>query len=217
MSDNNFFQGNNNVCPVGSIIYWAGKTSLKESLPSFIPADGRSLEQEDYPTLFSVIGTRYGTGTGSTTFQLPDPTGQLLIAGAAANAGSTVAPTRSAFATATFTIKDQTYLPPFSMDYDTTAPYSGTNNYYLDGVGNQNLYTNSVVTSRNPDSENFYYAREDIGFTTDGGIGLQATNPQITFDTGSDPDPIDVTADITAPASYTAPTFNIIALIKAKN
>jgi hypothetical protein len=74
-----------------------------------------------------------------------------------------------------------------------------------------------IVTSRNPDSENYYYAREDIGFTTDGGIGLQATNPQITFDTGSDPDPIDVTADITAPASYTAPTFNIIALIKAKN
>tara|TARA_R110002012_G_scaffold7660_3_gene35632 strand:+ start:2043 stop:2705 length:663 start_codon:yes stop_codon:yes gene_type:complete len=220
MSDTNFFEGNNNVCPIGTIVYWAGKTSLKETLTSFLPADGRSLEQADYPLLFSTIGTRYGTGAGSTTFQLPDPTGQLLIAGAATDAGSTVAPTRTAFATATFSIKDQSYLPPFPMDYDTTAPYAGTNNYYrdaFDGSENENLYTKSNVTSRQANTSGNRYVRDDSGYTNDGGIGLQATNPQITFDSGSDPDPVDITADITAPASYQAPSFNIMALIKVKN
>ncbi len=219
MSDNNFFEGNNNVCPVGTIVYWAGKTSLKETLTSFLPADGRSLEQADYPLLFSTLGTRYGTGAGSTTFQLPDPTGttsKLLIAGAATDAGATVASTRTAFATATFSIKDQSYLPPFPMDYDTTAPYAGTNNYYRDDSGNENLYTKSNVTSRDPNGGN-KYVREDSNYTNDGGIGLQATNPQITFDSGSDPDPIDITADITAPASFIPPTFEIMALIKVKN
>ena len=219
MSDNNFFEGNNNVCPVGTIVYWAGKTSLKETLTSFLPADGRSLEQADYPLFFSTLGTRYGTGAGSTTFQLPDPTGttsKLLIAGAATDAGSTVASTRTAFATATFSIKDQSYLPPFTMDYDTTAPYAGTNNYYRDDSGNENLYTKSNVTSRDPNGGN-KYVREDSNYTNDGGIGLQATNPQITFYSGSDPDPIDITADITAPASFIPPTFEIMALIKVKN
>jgi microcystin-dependent protein len=214
MSNNNAFKGNNNVCPIGSIIYWAGKTALKEVVENFIPADGRSLEQADYPQLFSSLGTRYGTGSGTTTFSLPDPTGQLLVAGAAADAGATVAPSRTAFATATFSIDDQTFLPPFSMDYDTAAPYAGTNNYYKDGVGNESLYTKSSTQTRNPGGDLF--CRDDITYTNDGGIGLQEMNPQIIFDNGV-PAPVDITADIVAPASYNAPTFNIIAMIKVRN
>ena len=61
------------------------------------------------------------------------------------------------------------------------------------------------------------FCRDDIDYITDGGIGKQETNPQITFDSGSDPDPIDITGDITNPTSYEAPTFNIIAMIKVKN
>lgn len=218
MSRNNAFIGNNNVCPVGSIIYWAGKTALKETIPNYIPCDGRSLEQAEYPELFSALGTRYGTGSGTTTFSLPDPTGQLLIAGAATDAGATVPPSHTAFSTATFSIADQTYLPPFTMDYDTVTPYTGTNNYYRDGIGNEDLYTKSSTILRYPaGSQGQNFCRDDITYTNSGGIGLQETNPQITFDTGSVPDPIDVTADITAPASYDPPTFNIIALMKAKN
>ena len=217
MSNNNAFKGNNNICPVGSIVYWAGKTALKEVVPNFIPCDGRSLEQADYPELFSSLGIRYGTGSGTTTFSLPDPTGQLLVAGAAANAGATVAPSRNAFATATFGITDQTFLPPFPMDYDTAAPYTGTNNYYKDGVGDENLYTDSSTIGRyTAGSSGNNYCRDDITYTNAGGIGLQATNPAIAFDNGL-PAPVDITADITAPADYKPPTFNIIAMIKARN
>jgi len=217
MSDKNAFQGNNNVCPIGSIIYWAGKTSRKEQLTNFLPADGRSLEQADYPELFRVIGTRYGAGSGTTTFALPDTAGLLLIGGASTDAGNTVAPTRSAFGTATFSIGDQSYLPPFDMDYDTATPYTGTNTYYRDGVGNEALYTKSSTQGRNTSGDNFRYVRVDSDYTTDGGIGLPSVNPQITFDTGSTPNPIDITADITAPASYVAPTFSIMSLIRVKN
>jgi microcystin-dependent protein len=214
MSDNNFYQGNDNVCPVGSIIYWAGKTALKETLANFVPADGRALNKADYPLLFQLLGTRYGTT--DTTFNIPNPTGQLIIGGTDTSAGVIVPPTRNGFATATFSIKDQSYLPPFAMDYDTTAKYAGTNKYYKDGIGNENLYTKSSTGHRDGGGDK-KFCRDDIPYITDGGIGKQETNPQITFDSGSDPDPIDVTSEITAPTSYEAPTFNIIAMIKVKN
>ena len=54
--------------PVGSIIMWAAL-----SYPTnWIPLDGRAISRADYPALFSLIGTGYGSGDGSTTFNLPD-------------------------------------------------------------------------------------------------------------------------------------------------
>lgn len=37
-----------------------------------IPCDGRALSRTDYATLFGAIGTNYGAGDGSTTFNVPD-------------------------------------------------------------------------------------------------------------------------------------------------
>lgn len=54
--------------PVGSIIMWAAW-----SYPTnWIPLDGRAISRADYPALFSLIGTAYGSGDGSTTFNLPN-------------------------------------------------------------------------------------------------------------------------------------------------
>jgi len=41
--------------------------------------DGRELERDEYPELFLVLGTDYGGGgLGSTTFRLPDLTGDFF-------------------------------------------------------------------------------------------------------------------------------------------
>ncbi len=214
MSNSNTFVGNNNVCPIGTLIYSAVKYQYAELIENFLPCDGRSLKKEFYPELFSAIGGTFGETEIS--FDLPNLAGQLLIAGAVGSAGGTEPPTRTAFATATFTIDNEQKLPELGLDY-TASSYTGSHNFY-DSTGNTiNLYTDSNTQGRDTFDTDFKYLRDDVDYQNDAGMGTQPSNPQITFDTGSTPDPIDITADITAPASYTAPTFDIMMLIRVKN
>lgn len=56
--------------PVGIIAPWA-----KTNLPSnnkWLLCDGQQYSRDDYEELFSAIGTTYGVGDGSTTFNVPD-------------------------------------------------------------------------------------------------------------------------------------------------
>ena len=56
--------------PIGSITPYSGI-----STPSnWLLCDGREISREVYSQLFAVIGTSYGAGDGSTTFNLPDLT-----------------------------------------------------------------------------------------------------------------------------------------------
>lgn len=74
--------------PVGSII-----TYISTTIPSgYMICDGRALSRTDYAELFSVIGTTYGSGDGSTTFNIPDlrdkfPLGSGTIYSLAASGG----------------------------------------------------------------------------------------------------------------------------------
>lgn len=48
----------------------------------WLPCDGRLLSRTAYPLLFSIIGTAYGSGDGSTTFALPDLRGRFPVGAA---------------------------------------------------------------------------------------------------------------------------------------
>lgn len=53
---------------VGTILPWSNST-----LPSgYLNCDGSAISRSTYSALFAVIGTDYGTGNGSSTFNLPD-------------------------------------------------------------------------------------------------------------------------------------------------
>lgn len=55
-------------CPVGGFIYWPGV-----NVPSgYLACDGRAISRTTYSDLFNAIGTVWGTGNGSTTFNLPN-------------------------------------------------------------------------------------------------------------------------------------------------
>lgn len=54
---------------VGSIAYFAGQSSAPDG---WVLCDGSSVSRTTYTTLFSVVGTTYGAGNGSTTFALPN-------------------------------------------------------------------------------------------------------------------------------------------------
>ena len=59
----------------GSVIPW-GATSIPSG---FLECDGSAVSRSTYATLFGVIGTTYGTGDGSSTFNLPNIADNVVI------------------------------------------------------------------------------------------------------------------------------------------
>lgn len=60
------------ITPTGTITYSATLNMGSR----WLLADGRDVSRTDYANLFTEIGTRYGTGDGTTTFTLPDIRGR---------------------------------------------------------------------------------------------------------------------------------------------
>lgn len=63
------------VMPIGSIITYAGNTSPN----NWLICDGSAISRNTYNDLFSVIGTTFGSGDGSTTFNLPNLQGKVVV------------------------------------------------------------------------------------------------------------------------------------------
>jgi len=60
--------------PSGSMIHFAGNV-----VPAgFLVCNGAAVSRTDYANLFAAIGTLYGAGDGSTTFNLPDARDRVL-------------------------------------------------------------------------------------------------------------------------------------------
>lgn len=47
--------------------------------PNWLPCDGRAVSRAEYSDLFSAIGTSFGAGNGSTTFNLPNLKGKVPV------------------------------------------------------------------------------------------------------------------------------------------
>lgn len=63
------------LLPVGSILPYIGAVA-----PSYFKlCDGSAISRSTYATLYAIIGTAYGTGDGSTTFNLPDLRNRIPI------------------------------------------------------------------------------------------------------------------------------------------
>jgi len=63
--------------PIGTVLSYAGTTAPA----NYMIADGSEISRTTFPELFGIIGTTYGAGDGSTTFNLPELS-QKLIRGA---------------------------------------------------------------------------------------------------------------------------------------
>lgn len=61
--------------PTGAIIVWTTNTAPTD----FLLCYGQAVSRTTYADLFSVIGTNFGTGDGSTTFNLPDLRGRFPL------------------------------------------------------------------------------------------------------------------------------------------
>lgn len=63
--------------PSGTLIHWAGPGNTP---PGYLIADGSGVSRSTYADLFTAIGTTYGVGDGTNTFQLPDLRGRVMAA-----------------------------------------------------------------------------------------------------------------------------------------
>jgi microcystin-dependent protein len=69
------FYGDPYSVPLGGILDFIGSTTPNSS---FAFPTGQAISRTTYATLFSLIGTTYGAGDGSTTFNVPDLTGRVV-------------------------------------------------------------------------------------------------------------------------------------------
>lgn len=60
--------------PVGAVVDYAGSNAPATWMFCY----GQAISRTTYPVLFAAIGTTYGTGNGSTTFNLPDLRGRVI-------------------------------------------------------------------------------------------------------------------------------------------
>lgn len=78
------FQNAAALVPVGTVI-----AKASTSVPTgYLLCDGSPVSREDYAALFAEIGTTFGVGNGSGTFNLPDLRGRTIV-GAGAGSGLT--------------------------------------------------------------------------------------------------------------------------------
>lgn len=64
-----------NLAPTGAVIPYAGSSAPTD----WLLCDGAAVSRSTYAALFAVIGTTYGAGDGSTTFNVPDLRGRLPL------------------------------------------------------------------------------------------------------------------------------------------
>lgn len=61
-------------CPPGTVAHMARSTAP----PQWLKANGAAISRTTYADLFEAIGTTFGAGDGSTTFNVPDLRGEFI-------------------------------------------------------------------------------------------------------------------------------------------
>ena len=78
--------GTPTVSPIGSIIMYGGSSAPT----GYLLCDGTAVSRSTYSALFAITSTAFGTGDGSTTFNLPDLRQRFPLGKAASGTGSTL-------------------------------------------------------------------------------------------------------------------------------
>ena len=130
--------------PAGALLMWGTATAPT----GYLLCNGSAVSRSTYAALFAVVGTTFGSGDGSTTFNLPDyrnrfPVGAGTTYSANSSGGSADAITVSHTHTATSTDAGHTHSTTYA--YQTMDSGAGTRSYE---TGPYNLmYSSNAVSS----------------------------------------------------------------------
>ena len=120
------------VLPAGTILMWGAAAAPA----GYLLCNGTAYSRSVYDDLFAAIGVTYGSGDGSTTFNVPDMTGRMAImAGDSGETGDTAKALGDSGGEAkhTLTVAE---IPSHTHNY--TAMFYNNN---IDGVDSTGLYT----------------------------------------------------------------------------
>ncbi len=169
------FFGNPYNIPIGSGMIWFG-TSAPNS--NFVFPYGQAVSRTTYATLFAATGTAYGTGDGTTTFNLPDLRGRVTafldnMGGSAASRLTTIGSgtTLGASGGAESKTIDQEHLPNVTLTTTITDP--GHSHLLQDSSGTQAAALSDQTGSGNPGGDST--AKKTIPQTKTATTGITAS------------------------------------------
>ena len=152
------------LVPVGTILDYAGDTAPM----GYLVCDGSAVSRTDYAALFAVIGTTWGSGDGSTTFNIPDFRGRTSI-----GSGTGTAPDATAHAlgsgggSETVTLST-TQIPSHNHGTNTDGEYFVTNS---NSSASNRRFTSVTSGTNYTDTQNdaSFHHRSGTGSTGGGG------------------------------------------------
>lgn len=153
--------------PVGAVITWVSSTANPDTA-SWLECIGQEVSRTVYSSLFSVIGTAYGAGDGSTTFKLPDFRGHFLMG----------LPSGRSVATAYGAINNEITLTTSQIPQHNHPV--GT----LDMVEN-GAHTHTTETNGNPNFREGIMLRSSLSTTAFGSLTVQPAGEGFTLGIGT--------------------------------
>lgn len=163
--------------PIGSILFLASESAPNSK---YILCDGQALSRDTHKDLFLVIGTTWGAGDGSTTFNIPDLRGvfpRFLDLGAGRNSGRQLGVLEAS----------TTRLPnaPLSISTDGSHTHGispGGDHSHNVQLAGDHTHTLSNAGDHTHNNGSFSHVLEMTGSSTEGG-GLDSTpgQPNIQF------------------------------------
>lgn len=164
--------------PAGSLQMFAGASAPL----GYLLCDGAAVSRTTYAALFAVVGTTYGAGNGTTTFNLPDLRGRGPI-GAGTGAGLTPRTLGSGGGSETI-ILDGTTLPAHT--HTGTTDSNGTHSHTSNAVGGQGNYGLALADGTNTAISTDSSAGELNVWTVPGTLTIDSNGGhQHTFTSGS--------------------------------
>jgi|TARA_R100000455_G_C6272805_1_gene129858 microcystin-dependent protein len=141
--------------PVG-IMHWYPRTDLIATIPTgWVECNGAAISRTTYAALFAVIGTTYGAGNGSTTFNVPNTQDRYIMGDLSGDRGSETGPflANHTHTTGTFNTGNQTNHTHLATSGNSNSPHSHNENNA--GAVNAPHNHNAAVTAGNmPHSHN---------------------------------------------------------------
>lgn len=112
---------NLSIVPVGSIVPYAANTPPK----GWLVCNGAAVNRKDYTELFAVINTKYGSGDGSRTFNLPNFINKTFWGGSSSGAVKAAGLPNIKGALSTYKGGTDTKTGAFSGSGSRAEPYIG--------------------------------------------------------------------------------------------
>lgn len=176
------------ILPVGTIISHGGNTSsMVTSGGQWKECDGSAVSRSTFSDLYSMIGISWGSGDGSSTFNLPDLRGQFLRGWASSFAQDPDGSARTASAAggnAGYNVgskqdgKVENHAHPFSATTSSDGSHTHAISFDDGAGGNQTLFglTNITINDIIPSNCSTCPIANDLGYTQSNGVHTHTVN-----------------------------------------